>query len=106
MSTSSSYELLRAARTHREILALVRGYIAAWTPQELHSLPQGCQPPIRFQESEDVALYTYTLSQVRLAGDESEALARMWRFFMEASQRLGAVTDRGKIREALNRAKS
>lgn len=88
-------ELLRSAQGPREILALVRDFLATWTPQELDSLPPGCQPPLRFQEPEDVVLYTFTLSQVRLAGTESASLDRMWRFFMEATQRVGIAMNRG-----------
>ena len=87
-------ELLQSAQGPREILALVRDFIATWTPQELESLPPGCQPPLRFQEPEDVVLYTFTLSQVRLTGTESAALDRMWRFFMEATQRVGLAMSR------------
>ena len=95
-------ELLKAARTPREVLVIVRDFVASWTPQEVDSLPHGCGLPLRFQEPEDVILYTFALSQARLAGKENDALSRMWGFFMEASQRAGALMDREKAREAAN----
>jgi hypothetical protein len=95
-------ELLKAARTAREVVDIARNFVASWTPQEVKALPQGCDLPLRFQEPEDVILYTFALSQARLAGKENDALSRMWSFFMEASQRAGALMDREKARVAAN----
>ena len=95
-------ELLRGAGTVRDVLMVVRDFLAEWTPEDLKSLPNRCQPPLRFQEPEDVILYAFALAQVRLAGQENEALARMWRFFMDASQRVGIVMERGKSERAAN----
>ena len=96
--------LLQAARTPREVHGVIRDYLATWTPQELNSLPAECAPPLRFQEPEDVVVYAYALQRARLGGNEDEGLGRMWGFFMEASQRIAAVMDRGKATRAANTA--
>lgn len=95
-------ELLQEARTPREVLAIVRDFVATWTPQEIDALPARARLPLRFTEPEDVVNYAFELSQARLAGAEQEPLGRMWRFFMDASLAVGTALSRGKETDAAN----
>ena len=98
--------LLQAASTPQEILEVVRDFVATWTPQETSALPPKARLPLRFTEPEDVVHYAFDLSQARLGGEETESLLRMWRLFMDASQRIGSALSRAAAADAANASES
>jgi hypothetical protein len=79
------------ANSAREVVAIVRDYLATWTPKDLAKLPSGCRPG-RVKSPGDIeqlhACLVEEYRQDRLAGDELSALQRLTSFIVRASVRL------------------
>src|SRR5690349_5780034 len=50
-----------AARGREEIVAAARDYLATLSPSELCALPEGCRPPSKIVDAEDVSNYAFDL---------------------------------------------
>ena len=92
-------DLLAAATTPGQVIAVVRDFMATWTPQELAALPADCQPPNKFGLPEDIVLYTLMLVDHEMKERERDAgVLRMSAFFSEATRRvtqlMGALPQR------------
>ena len=83
---------LDAAISEREILSIVREYVANLSEGDISRLPEPCQPR-RFETAEDVRSFTLALSRHSCFGDGATArlLARMFEFFANAEGRLMAM---------------
>ena len=82
-------DLLASAATPGEVIAVVRDFMATWTPQELNSLPLDCHPPKRFGLPEDIVLYAFMLVDHEMKERERDTgVLRMSAFFSEATRRV------------------
>jgi hypothetical protein len=82
------------ARTEKDLVDVVRDYLATWRPDELAQLPEACRPG-RIAGGEDIADMAYKLSKSRLrlegSADERLTFDRMMGFFLHASQRFATL---------------
>jgi hypothetical protein len=87
---------LDAARAVEEIVAAARDYLAVFGPLELVALPEGCRPPARIVDAEDIASYAFDLVRFECAegSEAAEILHRLARFFSHASMRAAQITAR------------
>lgn len=94
---ASWFRLLDDARTTTEVVAVVRDYLARWTPEEIGLLPGECRPPhVRdatdIEELHRCAVAAYLESR---ATDEALALLQKLTDFMaRATVRLAQLEER------------
>ena len=93
---ASWFRLLDEAHTSPEVVAVVRDYLARWTPGEISLLPTDCRPP-HVRDGTDVenlhrcAVAAYVESR---ATDESLALLqKLTDFLARASVRLAQLEE-------------
>jgi hypothetical protein len=88
-----------SASSAREVVAVVRDYLATWTPKDLAMLPRECRPgrvksPGDIDQLHASLVEEYRLN--RLAGEELHALQRLTSFVVRASLRLAAFREGGE----------
>jgi hypothetical protein len=89
---------LDAAHGREEIVAAARDYLATLDPNELCALPEGCRPPAKIVDADDVGGYAFELVRFECEGHETrEVVHRLARFFSHASMRLAQLTARDPI---------
>jgi hypothetical protein len=99
-------ENLDQAMTEREVLLLVREYIARLDPHELSLLPAQSRPG-KFFDADDVAGFTLDLIRSHLADVEASPpmAVELMAFFSHASQRLsemaGSANDANRTQGAV-----
>ena len=81
---------LQRAYSTEAILAIVRDFIATWSPSELAALPEHLRPG-RPRDSDDVALYAFRLMSLPRSAVDSHILHRITIFFTAASHRLSEI---------------
>jgi len=85
-----------AATSATEVVAVVRDYLATWTPKDLAKLPLECRPG-RVKSPGDIEQLHASLveeyHQDRLTGEELSALQRLTSFIVRASLRLAQFGD-------------
>jgi hypothetical protein len=89
LSNTSWLRRLDAAPTSKDVMWVVRDYLATWRPEDIARLPQSCRPGLP-SERDDVSYVAYQLK--RNAINESPAQQKMNRFFGAATRRLGDFT--------------
>ena len=89
------FSQLERAKSVREVIAVVRDFMATWTPQELAMLPESCRPS-RVRDEEDVeALHSLLVEEYRVSrstGADLEALQRLTSFIVRTSIRLSDLS--------------
>ena len=89
---------LEGARSEKDLVMVVREFLATWSPLELQRLPVACRPP-RLVDAEDVSAYAVELSQYRfdaLVDPEDRRLhERMKSFCAHAAARAVALRGAG-----------
>jgi len=89
---------LDAAHGAQEIVAAARDYLATLDPAELCALPEGCRPPAKIVDADDVSTYAYELVRFECEATETRELVhKLARFFSHASTRLAQVTARNSV---------
>jgi len=87
-----------AARGAEEIVAAARDYLATLGPLELGALPEGCRPPAKIVDADDVTTYAFDLVRFECEGhDTRELVHKLARFFSHASMRLAQITARDPL---------
>lgn len=86
---------LNEAMTPGDVLAMVRDYVASWTPHELAQIPADLRPG-KFVDPEDVAAHALMLVQAQIgaAGGDEAAVHKLATFFSAASLRLSQILAR------------
>lgn len=91
---SSSFKQIDAAKSPHEVVAVIRDYLASWTPDELAKLPVQCRPG-RVKDAQDIEQLHMNLVEEygrnRLAGEALSALQRMTSFIVRASVRIAQL---------------
>jgi hypothetical protein len=86
---------LDAARRVDEVVAAARDYLATLAPQDLAALPDGCRPPAKIVDADDVSTYAFDLVRFECEVHETRELVyKLARFFSHASMRLAQLTAR------------
>jgi len=89
---------LDAARGAEEIVAAARDYLASFGPLELAALPDGCRPPRKIVDADDVTTYAFELVRFECeVHDTRDLVHKLARFFSHASMRLAQITARDPI---------
>jgi hypothetical protein len=90
----SWFAQLDNAKTASAVVAIVRDYLALWSPEEIALLPVAVRPG-RLRDSADVAdLHAHLVEEyrkTRASGDALAALQRLTGFFARASVRIAQV---------------
>ena len=82
---------LNAARAPQEVVGIARDFLAAFTPYELHALPDRCRPPAKLF-AEDVSHFAFDLvRQDCTEAAEADVVPRLASFFAHASARLAQL---------------
>lgn len=85
---------LAAASTEPEVVAVVRDYLATWSPDEIARLPQECRPG-RIKDGEDVARFAFELATCHcgaaLPDADDELLTRMLVVVSHACTRISEI---------------
>ena len=87
--------LLDDARSERDLVTLVRDYLATWTPEEIAALPPDCRPgPMR--DAEDITFWAFEYTRRHIASEGDPAMAmpllKLRTLFGHAAARLSQVT--------------
>jgi hypothetical protein len=90
---------LDAARSVEEVVAAARDFVAIFGPFELASLPEGCRPPAKIVDGDDVSNYAFDLVRFECAdqAETAELVHKLARFFSHASMRLAQLTARDPV---------
>jgi len=92
---------LDATRAAEEIVAAARDYLATFGPLELDALPEGCKPPAKIVDADDVTTYAFELVRFECEVHETRELVhKLARFFSHASMRLAQITARDPLSAA------
>jgi hypothetical protein len=83
-------ERLARCRVEEEIIAVVRDYLATWSPLELVELPLKCRPS-RMKDGDEITLLAFSLVQASCTETDNAGLARMAAFFGAAATRRAEV---------------
>ena len=93
---SSSHRQIDNAKTPAEVVAVVRDYMATWTPEELARLPEVVRPG-RIRDEEDVDTLHGNLVEeyrtTRASGDELAALQQITSLFVRATIRIAELRE-------------
>jgi hypothetical protein len=96
---SSWYRQVDNAKSALEVVAIVRDYLAGWSPEELARIPEACRPG-RIRDEEDVeTLHSKLVEEyrgTRASGDELSALQHLTSFLVRASIRIAELRDPSK----------
>ena len=85
-------ELLAEVRTLEGVMESARDYLQRLDPHEIAALPPQCQPPARFEQPEEVALFAFALVQAHTgSSSDNETLTRMANFFSHATRRVAEL---------------
>ena len=86
--------LIRASTHEDEVIELVRGHMARWSPEEIARLPEDCRPP-RIRDAEDISRWAFDLASThcsqRMTVDDEALLDRMLEFVTHAAVRLSEL---------------
>jgi hypothetical protein len=92
----SWFAQLENAQTATAVVAIVRDYLALWSPEEIALLPLGVRPG-RIRDASDVAdlhsLLVEEYRKTRSSGDALAALQRLTGFCTRASLRIAQLGD-------------
>ena len=90
---------LDAARGVEEVVAAARDFLAVFGPLELAALPEGCRPPAKIVDADDVSSYAFELVRFECAerDETAELVHKLARFFSHASMRLAQLTARDPV---------
>jgi hypothetical protein len=83
---------LQFAQDVIEVLSIAREFLAAFTPQELASLPEPCQPPLALVDIGDVNSYAFELVRHNCGDSEpAELVQKLAAFFSHAATRISKL---------------
>jgi hypothetical protein len=104
---SSWYGQIQAAPTIADVVAIVRDYIALWSPEEMAMLPVAARPG-RVRDAADVIeLHEKLVEEYRITRASGEALALLQRFtgfLVRASLRMAELSrEEGGLEEGAAR---
>jgi hypothetical protein len=79
-----------------EVMELAREFLASFSPQELAGLPQGCTPPAKLVDPDDVSDYAYELARRNhaMSSQSPELVGKLAAFFSNAAHRLSTIAAR------------
>jgi hypothetical protein len=94
-------DLLDAARTEYDVVAIARDFMAGFDPQEVNRLPQPCRPG-KFFEASDVSDFAFAVMQHSCGEDRETAqlVGRLATFFSSASDRLSQILSKSAARQS------
>ena len=103
MAMISWFGQLESAQTPSAIAAIVRDYLALWSPEEIALLPAMVRPG-RVRDAADVtdlnARLVEAYRNTRASGDALAALQRLTGFFARAAVRIAQLGDDGREESA------
>jgi hypothetical protein len=103
MAMISWFGQLESAQSPSAIAAIVRDYLALWSPEEIALLPVAVRPG-RVRDGADVSELNGRLVEAyrntRATGDALAALQRLSGFFARAAVRIGQLGDDGTPEES------
>jgi hypothetical protein len=93
------YRRVDNAKSPLEVVAILRDYVATWTPEDIGRLPEACRPA-RLRDEQDVELLHARLveayRETRESGENLTALQEMTGMVVRASIRIVEVADASK----------
>ncbi len=93
------YRRVDTAKSPLEVVAILRDYVAIWTPEDIGRLPEACRPG-RLRDEQDVELLHTSLveayRETREAGENLTALQEMTGMVVRASIRIVEIGDASK----------
>src|SRR5260221_2254153 len=93
------YRRVDTAKSPLEVVAILRDYVAIWTPEDIGRLPEACRPG-RLRDEQDVELLHTSLveayRETREAGEHLTALQEMTGMVVRASIRIVEICDASK----------
>ena len=90
------YRQVENAKSPLEVIAVIRDYIAGWTPQELARLPERCRPgKLRYeQDIEDLhARLVEEFRNTSASGEELASIQQLTSILVRASIRIAELAD-------------
>jgi hypothetical protein len=94
---TSSHRQIENANSIVEVVAMVRDFLATWSPRDLMRLPLSVRPG-RIRDEEDVAaLHAQLIDEYRVTratGDEMSALQQLTSLLVCASNRIAELRER------------
>ena len=96
MTGTTWHHRLDAARGVDEVVAAARDFLALFGPLELAALPDGCRPPAKIVDGDDISDYAFELVRFECAerDETADLVHKLARFFSHASMRLAQLTVR------------
>jgi hypothetical protein len=85
--------LLDDARTERAVVRATQDYLATWTPQEMHALPEECRPG-QIKGGDEISFWAFELTRIHCETSDPAAavlIVKMMTFFSHASERLSKL---------------
>lgn len=86
--------LIRNAPTEEEVIGLVLGLLATWSPEEIARLPTDCRP-VRIRDAEDISQWAFELASThcggKIAAEDEHLLDRMLELVTQAAVRLSVL---------------
>ncbi|MGE5095917.1 MAG: hypothetical protein ACM3SO_12305 [Betaproteobacteria bacterium] len=75
-----------------DVVAMVRDYLAALTPEELGRLPESCRP-LRVKADDDIEYWTWRLSDATVCGEpiDAELAHDVFTHLLHASLRIARI---------------
>jgi hypothetical protein len=90
------YRQLDSAKGPLEVVAIVRDYLATWTPHDLSRIPQACRPG-RVRDEEDIEiLHSAVVDEyrnTRVTGEDLDLLQQLTSLLVRASIRIAELRD-------------
>ena len=84
------FSRVSAASSVKDVLDIVRDFLASWTPLDIARLPAGARPQGRFVDTEDVASYALRVKLQQFS--DGPGVDRMAAFFGCAAEQLSKIT--------------
>lgn len=94
--TTTWRDKLEASTDERQVVGVVKDYLALFDPLDLWQLPEECRPPVKFFNAEDVMVYAFALAghQSKVAAELEPLVLKLATFFSQAAYRLSQVMAR------------
>lgn len=90
MSLIVWHQAISQARSRRELLAVMRDYVARWSPEEWARIPRSCRPE-RIKDLDDIQHWFRCLADEWVGGGavsaEADAIRDLLALFMSAADR-------------------
>jgi len=78
------------AGSEREVVSIVREFLAQFTPSEIGAIPEHCRPG-KIVDAEDVTTCAFELARYDCRGDGETVMSKLVAFFSNAARRLSQL---------------